>query len=161
MSKDLNVCSFTGNLTRDPEVKNLPSGSTVTNFSIAVNSSFKDKNGDWKENTTFVDFDVWNGLGEAVTKVLNKGDKAWVQAEYSLRTWDSNEGEKRSRPQFRVLAWGLLNKAAANKAAKVESNAEGGVNTSELAAKADEPKRRGRPKTKPVVEEDDESIPPF
>jgi len=156
--KDLNRHFFSGNLTRDPEVKNLPSGSTVTNFSIAVNSSFKDKSGEWKENTVFVDFDAWNGLGEAVAKVLNKGDKVYTESEYSLRSWEQ-DGEKRSKPSFRLVDWGLLNKAAANKAAKAESTEEVGSINPEPAPKP----KRGRPAkvAAPAVEDDSDEIPPF
>lgn len=85
--------SVTGNLTRDPETRFTPGGNAVTNFGIAVNRG-KDKPGE------FFDVTAWDDLGENVAASLAKGDRVMVIGRLQQRSWETNEGDKRSKVEI-------------------------------------------------------------
>jgi len=90
-----------GNLTRDPELRNTPSGQSVCSFSLALNRAYKDQSGEWKEATDYVDVVAWGPLGERVAQYLNKGRRCLVQGRLQSRSWEQ-DGQKRSKVE--VLA---------------------------------------------------------
>jgi single-strand DNA-binding protein len=90
-----------GNLTRDPEMRQTPSGQTVTSFSLALNRSYKDASGEWKEVTDYVDIVCWSTLAERVAQYLSKGRRCLVQGRLQSRSWEQ-DGQKRSKVE--VLA---------------------------------------------------------
>lgn len=85
-----------GNLTRDPELRQIPSGQSVCSFSLALNRSYKDSNGEWQEATDFIDVVAWGPLGERVSQYLSKGRRCLVQGRLQSRSWDQ-DGQKRSK----------------------------------------------------------------
>ena len=85
-----------GNLTRDPELRQIPSGQTVCNFSLALNRSFKSKDGDWQEATDYIDVVAWGPLGERVAQYLSKGRPCLVNGRLQSRSWEQ-DGQKRSK----------------------------------------------------------------
>lgn len=96
MSNDLNHCSFIGRLGRDPETKYLPNGDAVTNFSIAVGESWKDKDsGEKKETVEWVRCTAWRKLGEICGEYLKKGGQVFVSGKMKTREWTDKEGVKR------------------------------------------------------------------
>ena len=66
MARSLNQVTLMGNLTRDPELRQTPSGQSVTSFSLALNRSYKDASGEWQEATDYVDIVCWGPLAERV-----------------------------------------------------------------------------------------------
>ena len=87
-----------GNLTRDPELRTLPSGASVVNFGIAVNESWTDKNtGEKRDETCFVDIDAWGRQGEVVNEYFSKGKPILVEGKLKFRQWDTDTGERRSK----------------------------------------------------------------
>lgn len=90
-----------GNLTRDPEVRQTPTGQSVCSFSLALNRSYKDSSGEWKEVTDYIDIVAWGPLGERVGQYLTKGRRALVQGRLQSRSWEQ-DGQKRSKVE--VLA---------------------------------------------------------
>lgn len=90
-----------GNLTRDPELRNTPNGQSVCSFSLALNRSYKDQSGEWKEVTDYVDIVAWGPLGERVAQYMSKGRRALVQGRLQSRSWEQ-DGQKRSKVE--VLA---------------------------------------------------------
>jgi single-strand DNA-binding protein len=90
-----------GNLTRDPELRNTPSGQSVCSFSLALNRSYKDQSGEWQEATDYVDIVAWGPLGERVSQYLHKGSRTLVQGRLQSRSWEQ-EGQKRNKVE--VLA---------------------------------------------------------
>jgi single-strand DNA-binding protein len=90
-----------GNLTRDPELRQTPNGQNVCSFSIALNRSYRDSNGEWQEATDYVDIVAWGPLGERVAQYLSKGRRVLVQGRLQSRSWEQ-EGQKRSKVE--VLA---------------------------------------------------------
>jgi single-strand DNA-binding protein len=86
-----------GRLTRDPEVRFLPSGMQVTSLSIAVNRNIKDKNGEWREETSFFDIESFGKLAERVGSQLSKGCQILIEGSLRQDRWESPSGEKRSK----------------------------------------------------------------
>ena len=92
----LNRVLLIGNLTRDPEVRMMSSGRPVCNFGLALNRSYKDSEGNRKEETTFVDVECFGPRAEAVARFFSKGRPIFVEGRLKLDQWESKEGEKRS-----------------------------------------------------------------
>lgn len=92
----INQVVVSGNLTRDPETRALPSGMAVCNFSVAVNERIKDKTtGDWSDRPNYFDVTVWGGMGEWLGKNLRKGQSVVVAGRLNWRSWET-DGQKRS-----------------------------------------------------------------
>ena len=101
MARSLNQVFLMGNLTRDPELRQTPSGQNVCSFSLALNRSYKDASGEWQEATDYIDVVAWGPLGERVSQYLSKGRRCLVQGRLQSRSWEQ-EGQKRSKVE--VLA---------------------------------------------------------
>ena len=86
-----------GNLTRDPELRTLPSGRAVCNFGMAINRNFTDREGNRREETTFVDIESFGKQAETISRYMNKGRGIFVEGRLRLDQWESNTGEKRSK----------------------------------------------------------------
>ena len=86
-----------GNLTRDPELRMTPKGTAVCQIGVAVNQSYKDKDGNAREETTFVDIDVFGRQAEVISKYMTKGRPILIEGRLKLDSWESKEGEKRSK----------------------------------------------------------------
>ena len=86
-----------GNLTRDPEVRFVPSGRAVADLGLAVNEKYKNSEGDFVERTDFFDITVWGPQGENCGKYLEKGRPVLVEGRLRLDTWENDQGEKRSK----------------------------------------------------------------
>src|SRR5829696_1204735 len=90
-----------GNLTRDPELKYIPSGTAVAEIGLAVNDRRKGPNGEWIEETTFVDITLWGRTAEVANEYLSKGSNILIEGRLKLDTWEK-DGQKRSK--LRVVA---------------------------------------------------------
>ncbi|HEV2403197.1 MAG TPA: single-stranded DNA-binding protein [Candidatus Saccharimonadales bacterium] len=101
MARSVNQVILMGNLTRDPELRQTPSGQNVCSFSLALNRAYKDQSGDWQEVTDYVDCVAWATLAERVSQYLKKGRRVLVQGRLQSRSWEQ-EGQKRSKVE--VLA---------------------------------------------------------
>ena len=88
-----------GNLTRDPEMKSLPSGQNVTSMSIATNRRFKDKDGNLQDETQYHNVVVWGKQAESVAKYLTKGSSALVVGRLETRSWEK-DGAKQYRTEI-------------------------------------------------------------
>jgi len=84
-----------GNLTRDPELKYLPSGTALCSFGMAVNEKYKSGD-EWKEKVHFVDITAWGKSAEAVTHYLEKGSQVLIEGRLDYQTWEK-DGQKRSK----------------------------------------------------------------
>jgi single-strand DNA-binding protein len=85
-----------GNVTRDPELRYIPSGTAVTEIGLAVNDRRKGPAGDWIEETTFVDVTLWGRTAEIATEYLNKGAPVLIEGRLKLDTWEK-DGKKNSK----------------------------------------------------------------
>lgn len=127
MSKSINQVMLMGNLTRDPELRNTPTGQSVTNFSLALNRSYKDAEGNWQEAADFIDCVAWGQLGERLSTYLGKGSRCLVQGRLQSRSWEQ-DGQKRNKVE--VLASDITFLDNVN-------TAEGGTNKAEHASHKD------------------------
>ena len=95
---NLNKVLLMGNLTKDPELRYTPKGTAVGDLSMAVNRRVSDGNGNWSDETTFVDITVWGNTAENAQKYLTKGRGVFVEGRLQLDTWeDKTSGQKRSK----------------------------------------------------------------
>jgi single-strand DNA-binding protein len=101
MARSVNQVILLGNLTRDPELRQTPSGQSVVSFSLALNRAYKTQSGEWQEATDYIDVVAWGPLAERVSQYLNKGRRALVQGRLQSRTWEK-DGQKHSKVE--VLA---------------------------------------------------------
>ncbi len=92
----LNKVLLIGNLTRDPELRYIPSGSAVTSFTLAMNRVYKLQTGEKKEEVSFVRVVVWGRLAEVCNDYLKKGNPVFVEGRLQSRSWDGPDGQKRS-----------------------------------------------------------------
>lgn len=89
-----NQALLVGNLGKDPEVKTLPNGDKVANFSIATSETWKDKQGQKQERTVWHNIVCWCGLAEVVEKYVKKGDRVLVTGRIDNRSYDKQDGTK-------------------------------------------------------------------
>lgn len=85
-----------GNLTRDPELRYIPSGQPVTNFTIAINRNYTTQAGDRREETSFIPIVVWGKQAETCNQYLTKGRAVLVEGRLQQRSWETQEGQRRS-----------------------------------------------------------------
>lgn len=95
----LNKVFIAGNLTRDPELKALPSGASVTSFGIATNRTWKDQNGEKKEATEFHNVVVFGRQAETCAQYLKKGQQVLVEGRLQTRSWEK-DGAKQYRTEI-------------------------------------------------------------
>lgn len=86
-----------GNLTRDPELRYIASGTAVTDIGLAVNDRRKNANGEWVEETQFIDVTLWARQAEIASEYLNKGSSVLIEGRLKFDTWENPQGEKRSK----------------------------------------------------------------
>ena len=96
MAANLNKVLLIGNLTRDPELRYIPSGSAVATFTVAVNRVYKDQAGEKKEQVSFIRVVVWGRRAEVCGEYLSKGSPVFVEGRLQSREWETQEGQKRS-----------------------------------------------------------------
>jgi single-strand DNA-binding protein len=95
MAENVNRVVLTGNLTRDPELRTTPSGTSVAKLRVAVNSRRKSASGDWEDKPNFLDVIAWGARSEAAAEHLAKGSPVAVDGRLDWREWETSEGSKR------------------------------------------------------------------
>ena len=96
MAASLNKVLLIGNLTRDPELRYVPSGTAVANFDLAVNRTYNTQSGEKKEDTCFVKIIVWARRAEVCAEYLSKGSPVFVEGRLRTRSWEGQDGQKRN-----------------------------------------------------------------
>ena len=86
-----------GNLTRDPQLKQTPNNMSVAEIGLACNRKFKGKDGEMREETTFVDCEAWGRTAETMAKYLSKGRPVFVEGRLKLDQWQDKDGNNRSK----------------------------------------------------------------
>jgi single-strand DNA-binding protein len=93
-----NHVSIIGNLTRDPELRFTPSGQPTTSFGVAVNRRWQNRQTqEWDEQTSYFDVVCWGQLAENAAQSLTKGSRVMVDGRLDQRSWENQEGERRSK----------------------------------------------------------------
>lgn len=130
---DLNKVTLIGNLTRNPESKNLPSGQAVVRCGVATNRVFKTKEGEKKELVVFHNFVVWGKLGEVVMKFLKKGDKVYLEGRIDNRSYQDKAGAKKNISEVVIENLIMLGGASSKtKSAKQKQVEEAAVTEEEI-----------------------------
>lgn len=96
----LNKAFIFGNLTRDPEVRSLPSGMNVCSFGVATNRVFKDRDGKKQEQTDFHNIVVFGRQADTVAQYLKKGSSVFIEGRMQTRSWEGKDGEKKYRTEI-------------------------------------------------------------
>lgn len=112
---NLNKALLMGNLTRDPELRYIPSGSAVTTFTMAMNRAYKSQTGEKKEETSFVRVVVWGRMAEVCGEYLKKGNPVFVEGRLQSRSWDGPDGQKRSTLEVVAINVQFLRAGGASK----------------------------------------------
>jgi single-strand DNA-binding protein len=86
-----------GNLTRDPEMRVTANGHTICKMGLAVSRTYSTRDGERREETTFVDIDAFGKQAEVISKYMRKGRPIMIEGRLKLDQWESNEGQKRSK----------------------------------------------------------------
>ena len=132
----VNKCLFIGNLTADPEIRTMPNGEQVANFSIALNEKYKAKDGNIVENVEYVRIVLYRRLAEIAGQYLTKGSQVYVEGRLKTRKWQDSNGQDRYTTEIQ------------------------GDNLQMLGGRQDEPKQAKPSKAKPeplsaMAEQDD------
>ncbi|MBI2045903.1 MAG: single-stranded DNA-binding protein [Parcubacteria group bacterium] len=96
----LNKVFIFGNLTRDPELRSLPSGNAVASFGVATNRVWKDQQGNKQEGTEFHNVVVFGKQAEIVSQYLKKGSSVLVEGRIQTRSWDGQDGVKKYKTEI-------------------------------------------------------------
>ncbi len=86
-----------GNLTRDPEMRVTPNGNSICKLGLAVSRTFSTRDGERREETTFVDIDAFGKQAEVIAKYMRKGRPIMIEGRLKLDQWETNDGQKRSK----------------------------------------------------------------
>lgn len=97
---NVNKVLLIGNLTRDPEMRSLPSGQPVANFGIATNRVWRDKEGQKQQQADFHNVVAFGKLAETVSQYMKKGNMIYVEGRLTTRNWDAQDGTKKSRTEI-------------------------------------------------------------
>ena len=93
-----NSVTLVGNVTRDPELRFTPSGQATASFGLAVNRRWQNRqSGEWEEAVSFFDVVCWREMAENVSESLSRGSRVVVTGRLEQRSWETQEGEKRSK----------------------------------------------------------------
>ena len=94
---EINKTFLLGRLTKDPDVRYLPSGTMVAEVDLAVNRSYKDKSGETKRETLFIRIETMGKTAEFVSEYLKKGIRVFVEGRLRSNSWEGKDGQKRTR----------------------------------------------------------------
>ena len=132
MAKGFNKVILMGNLTRDPETRQTPSGQSVTNFSLAVSRSWKGQDGNTQEQVSFFDCVAWGKTGEIIAQYIQKGRPILVSGRLDQRSWEQ-DGNKRSKVEVIVEDFNFVGGGAGDGGSSASSSS-----SSSAPAKADD-----------------------
>lgn len=141
MAKGFNKVILMGNLTRDPETRTTPNGQSVTNFSLAVNRTWKGQDGQTNEDVSYIDCVAWGKPGEIIAQYLGKGRAVLVSGRLDQRSWEDKEtGGKRSKVEVVVEDFNFVGDGQGGSAGNSGGyNSGGSSGSSSASKKKDEP----------------------
>lgn len=117
MALSLNKVLIIGNCTRDPEMRTIPSGQSVTTFGVATNRRWKDQQSDeWKEQAEFHNIVAWARLAETCGQYLKKGSRVYIEGRLQTRSWEDQAGVKKSRTEVVAEQMIMLDRPSATSA---------------------------------------------
>lgn len=130
---NLNKVMIIGNLTRDPELRNTPSGQTVASFSVATNFVWTDQSGQQQKKTEFHNIIAWRKLADICAKYLHKGSKVFIEGRLQTTDWTGQDGVKRYRTEIVTENMIMLdNKGGSPMGSGINNNNSGAEATIEI-----------------------------
>jgi single-strand DNA-binding protein len=123
-TRSLNKALLIGNLTRDPEIRYTSSGAAVCSFGMATNRSWKDSEGEIREEAEFHNLVSWNKMAEVCYQLLAKGMKVYIEGEIRTRSWDDDEGNTKYRTEVKINEMILLDSKGRTGAGSSPSSAD-------------------------------------
>lgn len=127
----LNKAMLIGRLGQDPDVRQTQGGTSVANLSLATSSRYKDKNGEWQENTEWHKVVLWDKLADVASQYLSKGSQVYVEGPIQTRKWEDKEGRDRYTTEIRAYTLTML-----------DSKNENGSGGGQQQGQASQPKTR-------------------
>lgn len=124
---DLNKVMLIGNVTRDPEVRTIPSGQMVATFAVATNRQWTDQSGQKQEKAEFHNIVAWRKLAEIVQQYVKKGMKVYIEGRMETRSWDDPQGAKKYRTEVVANNMIMLNSKGGSSAAAAATPPEPAV----------------------------------
>lgn len=103
-----------GNLTRDPELRVTPAGQSICKIAVATTRVFNDKEGNQREETTYIDIDSFGRQAEVISQYFTKGKPILVEGRLRLDQWETNEGEKRNKLKVMLESFTFVGNKASN-----------------------------------------------
>ncbi|MCR9065440.1 MAG: single-stranded DNA-binding protein [Cytophagales bacterium] len=107
----LNKVLLIGNVGGDPEIRTLPSGAKVANFSLATSESYTDRSGQKQTQTEWHRIEIWEGLANVVEQYVKKGDPLYIEGKIRNEKWTDQNGQERTGVRIRALSMQMLGKA--------------------------------------------------
>ncbi len=154
---NVNKVILIGNVTRDPEVKFTPKGSAVTDVALAINRNYTLDNGEKREETTFVDVELWGRLAEIAGEYAKKGRPIYIEGRLRMDTWeDKTSGQKRSRMKVVGENLQLLGSRPGGTSSSGGGDHEGGGYSDQPPRSSQRPQRPAAPQQAPSSEPDDD-----
>lgn len=140
MAKGFNKVILMGNLTRDPEMRTTPNGQSVTNFSLAVNRTWRGGDGEQQEAVSYIDCVAWAKAGEIINQYLNKGSAVLVSGRLDQRSWDDKDsGQKRSKIEVVVEDFNFVGGGGGSSGSEGGSSSRSSSPTSAKSADSSKP----------------------
>ncbi|MDR3316481.1 MAG: single-stranded DNA-binding protein [Puniceicoccales bacterium] len=137
-----------GNLTRDPELRTTPNGTSICRFTMAVSRQFRNADGSSREEVLFIDVDSFNKQAEAISRYMAKGHRILIEGRLRLDQWESQNGERRSRIMVVAESFQFLDSPS-----RRDGDGYGGEGGEAAGAQRRPPRSGGRPKPRPESEE--------
>ncbi len=138
MAMDLNRAMLIGRVTRDPEVRTIPSGQMVATFAVATNRQWTDQSGQRQEKAEFHNIVAWRKLAEIIQSYVKKGMRVFVEGRIETRSWEDPQGNKKYRTEIVADNFIMLESknaaGAAAAAAAMAGGASSAANTNNSAA---------------------------
>jgi single-strand DNA-binding protein len=122
--QNINSVVLTGNLTRDPELRSTPSGTSVAKLRVAVNSRRKNGAGEWVDKANYFDVVVWGARGESCAEYLAKGRPVAVEGRLEHREWEAEGGGRRQAVEIVATQVQFLGQANGSAGASASASPE-------------------------------------
>jgi single-strand DNA-binding protein len=146
MARGFNKVILLGNLTRDPELRTTPNGQQVCGFSLAINRTWKNANGEQQEAVDYIDCNAWGKAGEIIAQYMQKGRALLVSGRLQHRSWEQ-DGQKRSKVEVVVEDFNF-----------VGGNDSGAPSSSQASAPAKSSKKSTKDDNVVIEDIDDEPV---
>ena len=156
MFGDINEVRIMGNMTRDPELRNTSSGTSVCNFSVATNRRYQ-QNDEWKEEVEFHNVVIWAQRAESFVQRAKKGTRVYIEGRLQTRSWEDQNGSKQFKTEIIVSKIILIDRYERGEGTSQSYNKESNVSVNDKSSK---PPVDTKTDKSPQKSGDDESIDP-